>query len=72
MKDFSNASFPPETLTVMKNALDAAVASLPEPVSSSHVQSLAETILRTAKEGERNPATLQRMALLELQISPRH
>lgn len=72
MKDFSNASFPPETLTVMKNALDAAIASLPEPVSSSHVQSLAETILRTAKEGERNPATLQRMALMELQISPRH
>jgi len=72
MKDFSNASFPPETLTVMKDALDAAVASLPEPVSSAHVQSLAETILRTAKDGERHPATLQRMALMELQISPRH
>ena len=72
MKDFSNASFPPETLSVMKDAMDAAVASLPEPVSSAHVQSLAETILRTAKDGERNPATLQRMALMELQISPRH
>jgi len=72
MKDFSNASFPPETLSVMKDALDAAVASLPEPVSSAHVQSLAETILRTARDGERNPATLQRMALMELQISPRH
>jgi hypothetical protein len=72
MKDFSNASFPPETISVMKDALDAAVASLPEPVSSAHVQSLAETILRTAKDGERNPATLQRMALMELQISPRH
>ncbi len=72
MKDFSNAAFPPETIGIMKNALDAAVASLPDPVSSSHVQSLAETILRTAKEGERDPATLQRMALMELQISPRH
>ena len=72
MKDFSNASFPPETLTVMKDALDAAVASLPEPVSSAHVQSLAETILRTAKDGERDPATLQRMALMELQITPRN
>jgi len=72
MKDFSNASFPPETLSVMKDALDAAVASLPEPVSSAHVQSLAETILRTARDGERNPVTLQRMALMELQISPRH
>ena len=72
MKDFSNAAFPPETIGIMKNALDAAVASLPHPVSTSHVQSLAETILRTAKEGERDPATLQRMALMELQISPRH
>jgi hypothetical protein len=72
MKDFSNASFPPETISIMKNALDAAVASLPEPVSSVTVRSIAETILRTAKEGERDPATLQRMALMELQISPRH
>ena len=72
MKNFSNASFPPETISIMKIALDAAVASLPEPVgSSAHVQSIAETILRTAKEGERDPAVLQRMALMELQISPR-
>ena len=53
MKDFSNALFPPETLDIMKKAMDAAVASLPDPVSSAHVQSLAETILRTAKNGER-------------------
>jgi len=71
MKDFSNASFPPETIGIMKDAMDAAVASLPDPVSSTHLQSIAETILRTAKEGERDPATLQRMALLELQITPR-
>ena len=72
MKDFSNASFPPEMIGIMKEALDAAVATLPEPVSSAHVQSIAETILRTAKDGERDPKTLQRMALIELQISPRH
>jgi hypothetical protein len=36
------------------------------------VQSLAESILRTAKDGETDPATLRRMALMELQISPRH
>ena len=35
-----------------------AVASLPEPVSSAHVQLIAELILRAAKEGERDPATL--------------
>jgi hypothetical protein len=72
MKDFSNASFPPETIDIMTSALAAAVASLPDPVSSASVQSIAETILRTANEGERDPATLQRMALLELQIAPRH
>lgn len=72
MKDFPNASFPPETISIMKKALDTAVASLPDPVSSAHVQSIAETILRTAREGERDPAMLQTIALMELQISPRH
>ena len=71
MKNFSNASFPPETIGIMTIALDAAIASLPEPVSSAHVQSIAESILRSTKEGERDPATLQRMALMELQIAPR-
>jgi len=72
MKDFSNASFPPEMISVMTSALDAAIASLPDPVSATHIQSLAETILRSAKDGERDLATLQRLALLELQISPRN
>jgi hypothetical protein len=71
MKDFSNASFPPETIGIMKDALDAAIATLPDPVSSAHVSSIAQTILLTAKEGERDLATLQRMALMELQILPR-
>lgn len=71
MKDFANAAFPPETIAVMQRALDSAVATLPEPVHSAHVRAIAETILRTAKEGERDPATLQTMALLELQIAVR-
>jgi hypothetical protein len=71
MKDFANASFAPETIAVMKTAMDDAVAALPHPVSSASVQSIAETILRTAQEGETDPKTLERMALLELQISPR-
>jgi hypothetical protein len=71
MKDFSNASFPAETIDIMQDALDAAVASLPDPVSSAHVQAIAETILRSAQEGERDPARLQRMAMIELQISTR-
>ena len=72
MKNFSNASFPPETISIMKDAMDAAVATLPDPVSLAHVNSIAETILRSANDGERDPATLQRMALLELQITPRN
>jgi hypothetical protein len=72
MKDFSNASFPPETISNMEDAMDAAVATLPDPISSAHVKAIAETILRTAKDGERDPTTLQRMALLELQITPRN
>lgn len=71
MKDFSNASFPPETIAVMQDALEAAIATLPDPINSAHLQSIAETILRTAKDGERDAVTLQRMALLELQITPR-
>ena len=71
MKNFANASFPPETIEIMKAAMDDAVATLPHPVSSASVQSIAETILRTAQQGETDPKTLGRMALLELQISPR-
>jgi hypothetical protein len=71
MKDFANASFAPETIGIMKAAMDGAVSALPHPVSSAAVQSIAETILRTAQEGESDPKTLERMALLELQISQR-
>ena len=71
MKDFSNASFPPEVISVMEVALDAAVATLPEPVHSGHVQAIAEAILRAAHGGERDPIVLQRLALLELQLTKR-
>ena len=55
----------------MEVALDAAVAALPEPVHSSHVQALAEAILRGAHVGERDPVVLQRLALMELQLTRR-
>jgi hypothetical protein len=71
MKDFANASFPPETIGIMKTAMEEAVASLPHPVSSASVQSIAETILRSARDGETDPKTLEWMALLELQLSQR-
>ncbi|MBR0812631.1 MULTISPECIES: hypothetical protein [Bradyrhizobium] len=71
MKDFSNAAFSPDVIEVMTGALKAAIASLPEPVHASHVNALAESILRTAGAGERNAVDLQRIALLELQLVPR-
>ncbi|MBR1120588.1 hypothetical protein JQ628_03590 [Bradyrhizobium lablabi] len=71
MRDFANAAFAPETIAAMEQAMRSAVASLPEPVSSAHVDIIVESILRTAKEGERDPTALERLALLELQIKPR-
>ena len=70
MKDFANASFPPETIELMSIALQGAVDALPDPVSSHIIHRLAETILRLAREGECDPRALQRLALLELQIGP--
>ena len=71
MKDLSDAAFSPEVIALMTQALDASIAALPEPVSSTHVNMLAEAVLRAAKAGERDVAALQRLALLELQIMPR-
>jgi hypothetical protein len=71
VKDFANASFSPDTVAILQSAMEAAVATLPDPVSSSNVQSIAQSILRSAKDGERDPIALQRLALLELQIMPR-
>ena len=71
MDDFANASFQPELVSLMDTALAKAVGKLPHPVSSAHVQAIAQTILRSAKEGERSVSALETMALLELQIGPR-
>lgn len=68
MKDFANASFPPEVISAMDEALKTAVATLPEPVSAHHVQFVAESILRAAHSGERDPLVMQRLALMELQL----
>ena len=72
MKNFSNTEFSPEVIEIMTTALEAAVATLPEPVHASHVNALAESILRTAGAGERNVEVLQRIALMELQLAPRN
>ena len=71
MKNFADAAFSPEVIEIMTIALEASIATLPEPVSSAHINRLAESILRTASAGERDAAVLQRIALVELQITPR-
>ena len=71
MDNFANASFQPDMVALMDTALANAVGKLPHPVSSAHVQAIAQTILRSAKEGERNIVALETMALLELQLAPR-
>ncbi len=71
MKNFAEAAFEPEVIEAMTAALDRAVAGLPVPVSVSHVMLLAESILRTAQSGERSADVLERVALIELQITPR-
>jgi hypothetical protein len=68
MKDFSNASFSPDLIEAMDQALHQAVATLPHPASSKRVQNIAESILRSANEGESDPRTLQTMALVEMQL----
>jgi hypothetical protein len=68
MKDFSNASFSPDLIKAMDQALAQAVATLPYPVSSTRVQNIAESILRSAKQGESDPRTLQTLALVEMQL----
>jgi hypothetical protein len=68
MKDFPNASFSPDLIKAMDEALQGAIATLPHPLSSMRVQTLAESILRGAEQGESNPQTLQTMALVEMQI----
>ena len=52
MKDFTHASFPPDTIAIMTTAMDSTLSKLPHPVTSTHVKSIAENIAlpRKAKE----------------------
>jgi hypothetical protein len=71
MKNFADAAFTPDVIEIMTKALDASIATLPDPVQAAHVNLLAESILRTANAGERDVDVLKRIALMELQLAPR-
>jgi hypothetical protein len=64
--------YSPEIIEVMSAALAVCIESLPEPVSATQVHQLAESILDSAARGERDIASLVRMALVELRIAPHH
>lgn len=61
MKDFADATFEPEVVEAMTVALQQAIESLAEPISTASIDRLAESILRSAKSGEHDPAGLQRI-----------
>ncbi len=67
MKIFQGTSFNPETIAIMTRALEEAVETLPYPVSSGTVQSLAKNIVDLATQGERDPQRMKLLALLALQ-----
>jgi hypothetical protein len=52
-----------------QRALEGAISTLPHPVSSNHIQSIAETFLRSASEGERDPIALRTMMPRVLQFA---
>ena len=74
VKDSGSGSvaYSPEVIEIMSAALAACIESLPEPVSATMVHQLAESILANAGRGERDVATLVRLALVELRITPHH
>ncbi len=50
----------------MTAAMNGALDTLPHPLGSAKAQFVAASVLRSTREGERNPEVLARMALLEL------
>jgi hypothetical protein len=63
--------YSPEVIEIMSAALEASIESLPEPVSATQVHTLAESILHSAGHGERDVGVLERIALVELRLTPR-
>ena len=60
--------FTPEVIEIMSAALEASIQRLPEPVSAGQVHRLAGSILYATEAGERDVASLERIALVELRL----
>lgn len=58
------SAYDPETLNIMRDALDQAWALLPEDSKNKHLKiDMADRVLRRAAMGERDPIRLCRAAL---------
>ncbi|MCF2522333.1 hypothetical protein [Bradyrhizobium sp. G127] len=71
MTVFQGSSFSPDIIAAMTQAFEEAVDTLPFPVGSARVQSLAKNIVELAAQGERDPERMKLLALLALK-SVRH
>jgi hypothetical protein len=67
MRQAESGSYDPETIDLLRSALDEAWASLtPDKQAHTSKTALAARILRLAAEGERDPVRLRTYALLEV------
>jgi hypothetical protein len=63
---FGGPSFGPQTITLMGNALEQVLVSLPQPVADDCVRVIAGSILKIAATGERDPVRLGVQAMSAL------
>jgi hypothetical protein len=68
MKDFSNASFSPDLIAAMDQALQSAVATLPDPVSSVRVQNIAESFFAVRSRANAIPGRPGRWPWWKMQL----
>jgi hypothetical protein len=70
MKAAEGGSFDPETIELMRTALDEAWMALPPDTRAGLSKAfLAEGILRAAAQGERNPVRLRACALARIAVA---
>ena len=66
MNVFHGSSFSPDIIAAMTKAFEEAVETLPFPVGSARVQTLAKNIVELASQGEHDPERMKLLALLAL------
>jgi hypothetical protein len=72
MRSLPGGGFDPETVALMKTALDEAWASLTEEQRARRTPNeLASRVVRLAKQGERDPARLRTFAIAEVVSTPK-